>query len=314
MNLRSLLTRVHFIPLFLLLTFSVLVVWSVLHVPTAYSDENGQQEFYARLREGVGTEARLPATGASAAEIRASVDAAANFIAARSGVNLSEPVRARLASMEASTLAGTTHKITREDLSYILADTAIARVKMLTNEQIAYAAEVLRGFNAPDLPPNFKRKYVQLRASEVKEVTPEQFIEQVTTMRNSNRSATMLFRGAAESKVAEELKERINYLGAAIPEQYAAANSGITPLQALLLTYSVAADDALTDSLAQMQARMESDKVWASRLIGEPYPSPAGKRAYGVNGYIFSTPLDLAFDEQTLNRFLDGIAERSAQR
>jgi hypothetical protein len=48
------------------------------------------------------------------------------------------------------------------------------------------------------------------------------------------------------------------------------------------------------------------------RNLGEKYPSPEGHFALGANGYITSTPLDLVFDEQTLNRMLDHIQERSA--
>jgi hypothetical protein len=40
---------------------------------------------------------------------------------------------------------------------------------------------------------------------------------------------------------------------------------------------------------------------------GHPFPSPDGHRAYGVNGYLFSSPLDLMFDEQTVNHLLDSI-------
>jgi hypothetical protein len=45
---------------------------------------------------------------------------------------------------------------------------------------------------------------------------------------------------------------------------------------------------------------------WAEKL-GRPFPSPEGHRAYGVNGYIFSSPLDLFFNEQAVNRLLDRI-------
>jgi hypothetical protein len=299
----------------LTLTCAFIVVWSIWRAPSVYSDQNAEEEFNAHVREGVGVEARLPATDATSAEVRAAVDNAANFISNRSAVSFSEPVRARLASMEASALAGTTLRLSSDDLSNIIADTSIERIKSLSDTQITYAAEVLRGYNAPDLPPSFQRgrAHVRLRGSDGVGVTPEEFVEQVTTIKNANRPSTSIYRGAAQTKAAELLQGRIKYLSAALPEQYANASAEMTPLQALILTYSVAADDYLTYNQPHLRAHMEAVHDGLSDYLGAPYASPAGKRAYGVNGYIFSTPLDLAFDEQTINRFLDRIAERSAR-
>ena len=47
-------------------------------------------------------------------------------------------------------------------------------------------------------------------------------------------------------------------------------------------------------------------KYWAKEL-GKPFPSPDGQHAYGVNGYLFSSPLDLFFDDQNVNSLLDRI-------
>jgi len=52
---------------------------------------------------------------------------------------------------------------------------------------------------------------------------------------------------------------------------------------------------------------MEIDRKSMTKTLGQPFPSPEGHRAYGVNGYDFSSPLDLFFDEQTVNRFLDRV-------
>ncbi len=314
MRFTSLLRPARFVTVALTLSCALIAVLSVWRVPSVYSDQNAEEEFYAYVREGVGVEARLPTPNDSAAEVRAAVDHAATFISNRSAVNLSEPARARLAVMEASALAGTTRRLTSDELSNIIADAAMERLKDLNDTQIAYAAEVLRGYNAPDLPPSFRgRENMRLRASECTDLTPEDFIEQVTTIRSANRPSTNIYRGGAQTKAAELLAGRIKYLSAALPEQYANASTEMTPLQALILTYSVAADDLLAYNQQHLRAYMDDMHSGLSNYLGTPYASPAGKRAYGVNGYIFSTPLDLAFDEQTVNRFLDRIAERSAR-
>ena len=105
----------------------------------------------------------------------------------------------------------------------------------------------------------------------------------------------------------------------AVPEQYgnlwdvaadtesAANDAGFTPLQAFLAAYSLVSDDRLDYSQANLRRHMElSQQDWTRRL-GRPYPSPEGRRAYGVNGYVFSSPLDIFFDEQTVNRLLDRV-------
>ncbi len=313
MRYKFLQRRAHLAAVALTLSCSMLIIWNLWRVPSAYSDQNVEQQFYARVREGVGTEARLPAQGASATEIRMAVDSTANFIYTRAGVSLSEIAKARLATMEASARAGTTGRITSDDLSHIVAGIAIERIRTLTDQQIAYSTEILRGFNAPDLPQSFRegRANVRLRASEEGTLTPLEFTEQLTAIREASRPATNIYRASAQSKAAEILQGRLKYMAAAIPEQYASPE--LTPLQALILTYSVAADDLLTDNAANLQSDMEATRAGISDYLQTPYPSPAGKRAYGVNGYVFSTPLDLVFDEQTVNRLLDRIAERSAR-
>ncbi|HWW75525.1 MAG TPA: hypothetical protein VNZ44_09015 [Pyrinomonadaceae bacterium] len=56
---------------------------------------------------------------------------------------------------------------------------------------------------------------------------------------------------------------------------------------------------------------MEADRKDRTESLGQPYPSPDGHHSYGVNGYLFSSPLDLFFDEQTVNRLLDGFEKRA---
>ena len=52
---------------------------------------------------------------------------------------------------------------------------------------------------------------------------------------------------------------------------------------------------------------MGSRRESLSKLTGQPYPAPDGHYAYGVNGYLFSSPLDLLLDERTLNSLLDRL-------
>jgi len=68
----------------------------------------------------------------------------------------------------------------------------------------------------------------------------------------------------------------------------------------------------LAGSEASLTRFMKDIQDGLTKQLGEKYPSSEGHFAYGVNGYVTSTPLDLVFDEQTINRMLDHIQERSA--
>jgi hypothetical protein len=82
--------------------------------------------------------------------------------------------------------------------------------------------------------------------------------------------------------IEEEVSDRAVKLGAALPEQFGQAGAqGVTPTQALLIAYSVAADDPLADSrgdIEQMsvQTRMEArqtreQKKAQKNVSGRPY-------------------------------------------
>lgn len=276
-----------------------------------------KKSFHERLRSGVGSEVVLAARGADANAIRASVNSLNQFIFNRAGVRLGGQAIERLTDLEARAVAGEARRLMPQELSGIVSDALVNRISTLSDDEIAKAAEVLRGFDAPDLPDSFRRgrSKVKLRASKAGTVTPEEFVAQAQALRRADAASRQVFRGAIEHAVRAEIEGRVSYLGEAIPERFGtAATDGVTPLQAVLLVYSVAADDLMADSRAQLHERMRSVQEGAARTDGRAYPSPAGHHAFGPNGYIFSTPLDLAFGDESMRLLLDRIAERSARR
>jgi hypothetical protein len=274
-----------------------------------------KRAFHERLRGGVGREVKF-AKSADPGDIRSAVDSLERFIQVRSGVRLGKWIKERLVDLEGRTLSGEYRPITGAELSDAISRTAMERISALNDEQISYAAECLRGFNAADLPESFRRgrNKVRLRASKAGELTPEEFTEQVRALRRADDASRSIFLGATKSAVAGEIKGRRQYLGEALPELFGAPEGGLTPMRALLITYSVASDDLLTDSEEGVRNHMRSVKEGITRQRGEWYPKPDGHFAYGPNGYLFSTPLDLVLDEQTLGILLSRIVERSAGR
>ena len=83
--------------------------------------------------------------------------------------------------------------------------------------------------------------------------------------------------------------------------------AGFTPLQAFLFAYSLVSDDGLDYGQANLRKSMQAKQKYWAKELGQPFPSPADFHAYGVNGYLFSSPLNLFFDEQNVNRLLDRI-------
>jgi len=283
-----------------------------------------KQLVIAMTRDGLGSEVQFAAPNASSTTVTTSVNTVANFIHSRSGITLSTATKNRLAAMESATLNGTRRRITPGELSDIMTTTAFERLSSLSDEQLAYMAKSLNGFDAPDLPESFRNNLIHIRASRVVGTTREEFVDQLRAVKEQIGTVTgKAFQSMARETIQGEVQNRVKTFSEAVPEQFGGTwdvandmpgTTGLTPLRAVLLTYSVAADDALYDSETHLRQRMITDQQNISRLMGVNYPSPEGHFAFGANGWIYSTPLDLVFDEQTINRLLNHIEERSSLR
>lgn len=282
-----------------------------------------KRQFHARIRDGVGREVKFASPGDPAGAIHASVNSVDNFIFKRSGIKLNGPTKNRIAEMERRALTGTTKRVSAADLGDILAATLLERVSSLTDDEILHADDCLRGFKAPDLPQRYRGRSAIHYPGYLIPISTEKFVTQVKAMRDqANSPLGEVYRGAVRNVVDDHSQKTLSMLSEAVPEQFgggwdANTNSpgtvGFTPLQAVLIAYSLAGGDYLSDSEANLNKYLLGIQIGLTRISGEPYPRPEGHFAYGVNGYLDSTPLDLVFDERTVNRLLDRIEERSAQ-
>ncbi len=143
MNLTSLLRQARFVVIALLLACVEVIAFSVWRVPVVKSDQNGLQQFQARLRDGVGNEIILAAPGDTSQRVNDSVNSLASFIYYRSGVSFSDVTKNRLSVMETNVLSGAQRQLTPLELRDILTDIALERLASLTTQQIEYAAETL---------------------------------------------------------------------------------------------------------------------------------------------------------------------------
>lgn len=286
-----------------------------------------KQQFHARLRDGVGREVRLPASGSSPAEIRAATNSMASFIARRSGVNLTESTQERLAALEQKVEIGDERRLSVGELSGVINATVLERLSTFSDQDLAHIDDTLRGFNAPDFPQNIDRDFKLPGGIVFLGTSREKTIGRLRTVRDQlSTPAGEVFSGMARGVIRGRVQSLAQHLSEAVPEQFGnmwdvandrentTAAGGITPLQAVLVAYALASDDYLSDSQDSLRSRMKAHQKSLTKASGRQYPAPEGHYAYGVNGYIFSSPLDLVFDERTVNRLLDHIEERGVAR
>ncbi len=245
-----------------------------------------------------------------------------DFIYYRSGVQLSQANKDSLAQIQMNSLAQT-KKVSQDQLVQIITDVAFEKLVTFSDANISSMSDSLCGCSDPNLPPSFKRDMVKLRANLEGYMPKTTFVSQLKYARDAEISyrqkgsrypplLRQANRMALKNRVSKEVSDRSNYLVAADPNFFngSAANE-MTPMQAILLTYSVITDDSLAGNRAELEKQMLDNQQDVTNFIKTPYPSPQGHKAYGVNGYQYSTPTDLLFDDAAVTRVLSLIQERS---
>jgi hypothetical protein len=257
------------------------------------------------VREGLGREVTFAKPNASAKEARDSVESMADFIHARSGVELSVKTKERLAHLEHETLNGKRERISVDSLVDAVTETGLERAASMTDQEIEHAADTLHegGSNGG---------HVLLRASGKGFMKRDAFIENAKNIRNEipQSRADSAVRLMATSVVAAEVKDRVQVFSDALPEQFGdASTKGLTPVQASVVVYSVASDDLLMGSRENLQRQINREN---KELKGAGKAKvPRSGKAYGVDGDRYSTPLDLVTDERTMGSLFDRIDERT---
>src|SRR5437588_2428282 len=117
------------------------LVWRTAAIRRSQASES-QRKYNARVRDGVGSEVQFADSG-DEGNCRASADSVSHFIFKRSGAILNGKTKTRLARMEASSLAGNNRRISLDQLSEVLAQTAIERISKLSDSDINHASESL---------------------------------------------------------------------------------------------------------------------------------------------------------------------------
>lgn len=263
-------------------------VWHTSKLPVEASTSKEKQQSQERLRRGVGSEVRFASAASDPRQIDEAVGSADEFIYWRSGLRMSDETKKRLAKAESDVLKGKAQPITLGELTDSLTTAVVDRLATMTDEEIEHAADVSADVNG-EIRSRADGRWGVL--------TKKELIEQAKSGREWSRRGDSALRAGLHTMIEEEVGARAVNLGAALPEQFGQAGArGVTPTQALLIAYSVAANDPLADSRGDIKQTIVQERINA-RMTREQKKAQ-GKvsgRPYGPRGSVHPSAAPLFF-------------------
>lgn len=262
--------------------------WHASRLPAEASPAKDKQQLHERVRKGVGSEVKFASAAANPQQIDEAVRSADEFIYWRSGLRMSDETKKRLAKAESDVLKGKARRITLGELTDNLTTAVVDRLATMTDEEIEYAAEVSSNENG-EISSRADGKWGVL--------TKKELIEQAQSGRDWSQRGDSALHAALRSMVEGEVNGRAATLGSALPEQFGQARAqGVTPTQALLIAYSVAADDPLADARGDIEQLIVQQRVDA-RLTREQKKAQKNQsgRPYGPGGLVHPSAPQLFF-------------------
>jgi hypothetical protein len=271
-----------------------IAVWHSFQLPAKASAED-KQHLQNKLRKGIGSEVRFASRPEQADEAVAS---AADFIYWRSGLKMSDELKKKLAKAESDVLSGKSPFISVSELTGDMTTAVVEGLGTLTDKEIAEAAAASSDANG-EIRSRADAKWGVMSRKEL--------IQQAKAAREWSRRGDVALQTGLRSMIEGEVNDRVSTLSTLLPEQFGNANSqGVTPTQALLIAYSVAADDPLTNSrsdIAEMlkQKRMEERQTREQRQAQKNISG----RPYGPHGLLHPSAPQLFFTRNAVNKLLN---------
>ncbi|MGB7924451.1 MAG: hypothetical protein WCF57_14515 [Pyrinomonadaceae bacterium] len=245
----------------------------------------------------MGSEVRFASADAKPEQVAEAVGSAAEFIFWRSGLRMSDETKERLVEAETNALNGKAELISMGELTDKLTASVMERLATITDTEIGQAADV----------SSDEQGGIRSRADGKWGVmTKKELIEQAKSGRAWSQRGDTALRTGLRSMIEEEVSDRLVRLGAALPEQFGrASEQGITPTQALLIAYSVAADDPLTDSRSDIEQMIVQKRMDArqTREQRKAQKNVSG-RPYGPNGLLHPSAPHIFFNQASLDKLL----------
>jgi hypothetical protein len=268
--------------------------WYSSRLPARASVED-KQNLQDQLRKGIGSEVRIAARPEQADEAVAS---AADFIYWRSGLKFTNGFMKRLAKAERDVLNGKAQHITVIELTDDMTAAVIDRLATLTDKEIAEAAEASSGPNG-EIRSRADAKWGVMSKADL--------IRQAQAGREWSQRGDAGLQVGLRSMIEGEVNDRVSTLSTLLPEQFGNAGSqGVTPTQALLIAYSVAADDPLTNSRSDI-AQMLLEKRMDERQTREQRKAERNisGRPYGPHGLLHPSAPGIFFTKSAFDKILN---------
>ncbi len=295
----SLMKRLHRRPL--IATTTVLAclvvgaaVWQSSRQPATAAFE-GKQQLQNELRKGIGSEVRFASRAENAEDVVAS---AADFIHGRSGLKLSDDLKNRLAKAERDVLNGKSGYISVSELTDDMTSSVVDRLATLTDKEIDEATEASTDANG-EIRSRANAKWGVL--------TKKALVQQAQAAREWSRRGDAALQVGLRSMIEGEVNDRVSTLSTNLPEQFGNVNSkGLTPTQALVIAYSVAADDPLTNSRAELAEMLKQQRM-AAGVTREQWQAQKNNSAlpYGPHGWLHPSAAQLFFTRNSVNKMLN---------
>lgn len=267
--------------------------------PGNYTKEDTKQNLQKRARASVGSQVHFAASNDSTEQVDASVASVANFIYERADVVMSVDSKMRVAQAERNVLEGKGRRLGIAELIDVFTDITLERLTRLTDGEIEWAANTYSATPDGEISSRDSGKWGYL--------TKEEFSNQLKAGREWAERGDFAVRSAVKPLIEGEVKERVEYLSESLPEQFGrVAADGFTPAQAVLLAYSVAADDHLLGSQSELEQEKILRRIAAKQTRNDK--KIQGKREsgkpYGVGGYLHSSPIYLFFNQNAVDTLI----------
>ena len=257
-----------------------------------------KQKQHERLRKGIGSEVRFAAANDTPEQVRASVQSAAEFINARSGLLMSSETKERLIDAEIKATQGKEGRIGVEKLTDLFTEIVAERVATLTDEEVEQAADAY-SLNEGEVSARASRKWGV--------ISREEFVGQVKAAREWSQRGDAALRMAVRPMLKGEVDDRIGALAESLPESFGRAKAeGLTPLQAVVIGYSVASDDLLADSRSEFAEQKMRNRMTSGLTRSEARARKRrdSDRPFGLNGFSHSSPVSLIFNRAAVDKIL----------
>ena len=288
--------------LIILFIVSLTVIGFILTPRSASTQSNeAREKFKNDVRDGL-AEIGLPMNPIET-EIDAAGDRLADFVNYRSGLKISKANLAHLKELEFA-YRSTNEGVSVRELSQHLTRIAADRITKLKDDEIVFITENLKGFYFPEIPEGFKkgRDTIMLRADGRGRMSEDIFVKELKALRDGGVGTLM--RQIFAFELSREVADKVKFLAEVEPARFGAGDSVLSPMEAMLVVYSLAAEDPLAHGRKGLEERMIKHQEVLTRHTGVKWPDPKPHRAYGTNGYIRPSPVELLLDDATVTEIL----------